>query len=298
MHKYLLHYEWLPVIKISRYIYMCCCSKIKPKWATTCVKAFMDDLFLESSSLNGFYELLNWANIAFSQARMALKPAKLRCFMLTDDTFQQDITIYVPKSNIDVSIPSISNQPVKFFGKTNSFTISGKDQMEVISLAVSKGLALINKSFHKGVQKVWILQHLLMPRLCWPLLIYEIPTSAVSRSEQNLSCYIWKWLKLLENIEAWYQKKFEKCEPLGTSIKSNGWSVRLFAIKVSAKGSSSTTVKSCLSRLGFLGKLLKSTIKQLSLSSLKVCVQIWLSRDCKRWLVEKVIISPWKQSPM
>ena len=86
--------------------------------------------------------------------------------MLTDDTFQQDITIYVPKSNIDVSIPSISNQPVKFFGRTNSFTVSGKDQMEVISLAVSKGLALINKSFHKEVQKVWILQHLLMPWLC------------------------------------------------------------------------------------------------------------------------------------
>ena len=84
---------------------------------------------------------------------MALKPAKLRCFMLTDDTFQQDITIYVPKSNIDVSIPSISNQPVKFFGRTNSFTVSGKDQMEVISLAVSKGLALINNLFIKECKK-------------------------------------------------------------------------------------------------------------------------------------------------
>lgn len=240
----------------------------------------MDDLFLELSSLNGFYEILNWANIAFSRARMALKPVKLRCFMLTDDTFQQDITLYMPKSNIDVSIPSISNQPVNFFGKPNSFTVSGKDQMEVISLAVSKGLALINKFFHKGVQKVSILEHLLMPRLCWPLLIYEIPTSTVSLSEQNLSCYIWKWLKLLENMEVWYQKKFEKCELLGTSIKCNGWSVRLFAIKVGAKGSSLTTVKSCLLCLGFLGKLLKSTITQLTLSSLKVSIQIWLFRDC------------------
>ena len=60
-----------------------------------------------------------------------------------------------------MSIPSISDQPVKFLGKTISFTVSEKDQMEVFPSAVSKGLDLISKSFHRGVQKVWIFQHLL-----------------------------------------------------------------------------------------------------------------------------------------
>ena len=46
-----------------------------------------------------------------------------------------------------------SNQPVNFLGKTISFTVSDKDQMEVISSAVSKGLAFINKSFYRGVQQ-------------------------------------------------------------------------------------------------------------------------------------------------
>ena len=82
-----------------------------------------------------------------------LKSAKSRCLVLTDGKFQQDITFYVSKSNIDVSIPSISNQPVNFLGKTISFTVSDKDQMEVISSAVSKGLAFINKSFYRGVQQ-------------------------------------------------------------------------------------------------------------------------------------------------
>ena len=33
-------------------------------------------------------------------------------------------------------------------------------------------------------------------RLHWPLLIYEIPISAVLRLEEKISCYIGKWLKL------------------------------------------------------------------------------------------------------
>ena len=159
------------------------------------VRTFMDDLFLKSASLNGTQELLHQENTALSWARMALKPAELRCLMLIGGKFPEDMTLYVSKSNIDLPIPYLSNQPVKFLGRTILFTVSEKDQMEVIFSAVSKGLTLINKSFHKGVNKVWILQHLLLPWLHWPLLINEIPISAVLRLEQKLSCNIRKWLK-------------------------------------------------------------------------------------------------------
>ena len=106
--------------------------------------------------------------------------------MLTDGKFQQGMTL-MPKSNINVSIPSISNQPVKFLGSTISSTVSDNDQLEVFSSPVSKGLALIKNSFHRGVHKVWILKHLLVPWLCWPLRIYEIPISGVLRVEQYLA---------------------------------------------------------------------------------------------------------------
>ena len=88
-------------------------------------------------------------------------------------------------------------------------------------------------------------------------------------------------------MQVWYQKKIEKYQPLSTPKKSNGWCVHLFAIEVGATGYCSTTVKSCLSCLGFSDKLLKSVIKKLSLSFLKASFQIWLSRDCKSWLEEK-----------
>ena len=74
-------------------------------------------------------------------------------------------------------------------------------------------------------------------------------------------------MSLEENMEVWHQKKFKKYKPVSTSIKSNGCSIHLFAIEVGARGYCSTTIKCCLSCLGFSGKLLKSTIKKLSLSS-------------------------------
>ena len=72
-----------------------------------------------------------------------------------------------------------------------------------------------------------------------------------------------------KNMKVWHKKKIKKYKPLSISIKSNGWFIHLFAIEVSTRGYCSTTVKSCLSHLGFLGKLVKSTIKKLILSSLK-----------------------------
>ena len=61
-------------------------------------------------------------------------------------------------------------------------------------------------------------------------------------------------------MEVWQQQTFEKYEPQITTIKSNGWSVHLFASKTGVRRYCSTKVKSCLSPLGVQGKLLKSTI--------------------------------------
>ena len=46
------------------------------------------------------------------------------------------------------------------------------------------------------MQKLWILQHLLIPRIQWPLLIYEIPISLAFKLEQKVSIFIRNWLHL------------------------------------------------------------------------------------------------------
>ena len=58
------------------------------------------------------------------------------------------------------------------------------------------GLNIIHTSHFTGSQKLWFLQHLLIPRIQWPVLIYEVPISLVSKFEQNALIYIRKWLQL------------------------------------------------------------------------------------------------------
>ena len=58
------------------------------------------------------------------------------------------------------------------------------------------GLKLIDKSSHKGINKVWILQNILILRLRWPLLIYEISISVVNCIEHKISSFWRKWLNI------------------------------------------------------------------------------------------------------
>ena len=94
---------------------------------------------------------------------------------MTNGRVHQEKSLSVSSSAKSENIPSIINNPVKFLGRLITFDLKDTDQIKSFSLAVSKGLSLIDKSPHRGVHKVWILQHLLVPRLRWPLLIYEIP---------------------------------------------------------------------------------------------------------------------------
>ena len=68
--------------------------------------------------------------------------------------------------------------------------LTDKDQIEIINLTISTLLPLIDKLKHRGVHKVWVLQHLLVARLRWSLLVYEIPSLTVLLFEQNTSLYL------------------------------------------------------------------------------------------------------------
>ena len=58
------------------------------------------------------------------------------------------------------------------------------------------GLNIISQSGFKGTQKLWILQHLLIPRIQWSLIIYEILISHASFLEKKISKFIRKCLNI------------------------------------------------------------------------------------------------------
>lgn len=59
-----------------------------------------------------------------------------------------------------------------------------------------EGLQKINQIKLQGKFKVWILQFMLIPKLLWPLQIYEIGMSLVEKMEGKISKHIRKWLGL------------------------------------------------------------------------------------------------------
>ena len=81
-------------------------------------------------------------------------------------------------------------------------TINQKKNKESRNEIQLPGLKITNGSYFSGTQKLWIMQHLLVPRIQWPLLIYEMPLSLAARLEQKISTFIRKWLHLHHSMSS------------------------------------------------------------------------------------------------
>ena len=84
-----------------------------------------------------------------------------------------------------------------------------------------------------------------------------------------------------ENMESWHSTKINKFSALKTIIKSKGWWVELFAVEFGATGYCSKSVSCCFKKLVFNNKVIRSTIKKLSKSSMVCSFCIWLARNDK-----------------
>ena len=186
-------------------------SSLSSQFTSPVVKAFMDDLFLMSPSLSKTQDLLNRASLALSWARMSVKASKSKSLVIDSGKIVHDKSLCIVLGANCQAIPSIADNPVKFWGRTISDALSDKYEADSLSLALTKGLALISNTGDRAVQKLWILQHLLVPRLRWPLLIYEIPISMVTKLEQKISCCIRKWLRLHKTTNIFLYSSSSPC---------------------------------------------------------------------------------------
>lgn len=156
------------------------------------IRAFMDDLNILSPSISETKRLLMRCTIALKWAGMKLRPDKSRSVVIVKGRCM-DSTPFVSG---EISIPSIQSMPVKFLGRVIDGSLSDRKAIEELDSKIIKGLNFIDKSCFTSSQKLWILQNLLVPRIQWPLLIYEIPVSHVAKLESKISVFMRKWLKL------------------------------------------------------------------------------------------------------
>ena len=99
-------------------------------------------------------------------------------------------------------IPSVCTQQVKFLGGIIDGSLTDRKSIEELAAKLLSGLKIIDGSYFSGNQKLWIMQYLLILRIQWPLLIYEIPMPLAARLEQKISTFICKWLYLHHSMSS------------------------------------------------------------------------------------------------
>ena len=176
------------------------------------IRAFMDDLTVTTESVPGGRWILTGLEKLMGWARMSFKPTKSRSLVLKKgrvaDKFRFSIS--------GTPIPTISEKPIKSLGKFFDSSLRDAASIKATCEELEGWLKDVDKTGLPGKFKAWVYQHGILPRILWPLLLYEFPITTISDLERRVSRYLRRWLGLprsLSNI-ALYGKTCKLTLPL------------------------------------------------------------------------------------
>lgn len=91
------------------------------------------------------------------------------------------------------SIPTIMEKPVKSLGKVFDSSLRDAASIQATCTELDGWLKSVNHSRLPGKYKAWLYQHGILPRILWPLLVYEMLISTVETAwevvDSRGSCY-------------------------------------------------------------------------------------------------------------
>ena len=121
---------------------------------------------------------------------MKFRPAKSRSFVMkkgrTADKFRFSIA--------GTMIPTLSECPVKSLGKIFDTTLRDTNAVRAAVGDLELWLTRVDKSSLLGRFKAWIYQHTVLPRILWPLLVYDSPMTIVEAMQRKINNYLRRWL--------------------------------------------------------------------------------------------------------
>ena len=159
--------------------------------------------------LSKLSEKLEWA-------RLKVKPEKCRCIVIKKGIVSQD-TVRI-QGNM---IKSVKDKPVKYLGKEYNFSLSDREQVERVIEGVKKSLKKISTTKLPGRYKAWIMEHMLLPRTMWPLMIYSFPATKVEKVQQLFTASLKRWLGIPKSLstEALYSTTMKLQLPYSSVIE-------------------------------------------------------------------------------
>ena len=159
-------------------------------------RAFMDDLSILTPSVLETERALRKTVAVLEWARMRLKAQKSRSLVISGG---RPLAVE-PFSVGGVVIPSLQEKPLKTLGRFYDSTITDGKIRDELKAKFLEGLNKIDKCQLSGFMKVWTLQHLLLPKVQWHLMLYEISLTWVEKLERKVSVHIRKWMGVSRNL--------------------------------------------------------------------------------------------------
>ena len=158
-------------------------------------RLFMDDIATTTGNLVQTRYLLENLTDKMEWAGLSAKPEKCRSLVIIKGEVSKKTPVIKGKP-----ITSITEKPVKYLGKTYNRTLTDREQIEETVEEVKKSLKKIEKCKVPGRYKAWMVQHMLLPRLMWPLTIYNFPQSKVMDMQRQITAKLKRWLGIPRSL--------------------------------------------------------------------------------------------------
>uniref|UniRef100_A0A3B3B355 Reverse transcriptase domain-containing protein n=1 Tax=Oryzias melastigma TaxID=30732 RepID=A0A3B3B355_ORYME len=153
------------------------------------IRAYMDDMTLITTTKPCTRRLLQKLQENIQWARMEFKPGKSRSISVVKGQVVNE-QFYIR----DEPIPTILEKPIKSLGRWYNADLKDTQQVEQLRQNTADCLKKIDNTSLPGKLKLWCYQFGLLPRLIWPLTMYEVSLSHANRLERLVNSYVRKWL--------------------------------------------------------------------------------------------------------
>ena len=160
-------------------------------------RLFMDDIQTTTETVPQTKHLLGKLNEKMKWAGLDFRLVKCRYLVI----YKGEV------KNVEIKIDGVAMRPlkdlpVKNLGKKYSYDLGEKQQIKEVEEHLKEDLKKIGKCKLPGRYKCWMVQHMLTPRVMWPLTIYNIPMSKVEEMQKRVTKSLKSWLKVPSSLSS------------------------------------------------------------------------------------------------
>ena len=154
------------------------------------IKAFMDDMTLTTEKPQGARWILKELDRLVKIVRMEFKAKKCRSLVIINGKMNNNIHYQIQTE----SMPTIHEEPIKYLGKWYNSSMKDVENTKNVMKQLQDYISKVEKCLLPGRFKAWIYHHGVIPKMRWPLMMYEMPLTQVEKMEKICNRYLRKWL--------------------------------------------------------------------------------------------------------